>query len=271
MNKYFVDHPEMVLGDIVDGNKLYGKRSGTMVTAHEGADLKTELQEAVSKLSAQISNVKTNEVYKHSIEVDLTNAEKDTYFKDKSGSIGFLDTDGRITEKYEPKQAQNQRISAYIALRDCLQELMTAQEQDKPDTEIHGLQKQLNTLYDNFYETYGLLHSSRNRQILGKDNYYNLSTSLESEFDKDKLTKKSNIFTERTILPHKPVEHVETALEVLTLSMSEKGKVDMEYMQNLTEMTKEELASELKGKIYPVPTREEYQTASEYLSGDIYK
>jgi len=86
-----------------------------------------------------------------------------------------------------------------------------------------------------------------------------------------KLTKKSNIFTERTILPHKPVEHVETALEVLTLSMSEKGKVDMEYMQNLTEMTKEELASELKGKIYPVPTREEYQTASEYLSGDIYK
>jgi len=271
VNKYFVDHPEMVLGDIVDGNKLYGKRSGTMVTAHEGADLKTELQEAVSKLSAQISNVKTNEVYKHSIEVDLTNAEKDTYFKDKSGSIGFLDTDGRITEKYEPKQAQNQRISAYIALRDCLQELMTAQEQDKPDTEIHGLQKQLNTLYDNFYETYGLLHSSRNRQILGKDNYYNLSTSLESEFDKDKLTKKSNIFTERTILPHKPVEHVETALEVLTLSMSEKGKVDMEYMQNLTEMTKEELASELKGKIYPVPTREEYQTASEYLSGDIYK
>ncbi|MCD7740681.1 MAG: hypothetical protein LUI06_00480, partial [Ruminococcus sp.] len=282
LNKYFADNPDMVLGNIVDGNKLYGKRTGTMVTAHEGADLKIELQEAVSKLSAQISDVRANEVYSKSAlqvaEMGAENVEKDTFFKDKSGNICFKNAQGYLDAEKTLKNANSadyKRTSAYIGMRDCLRELMQAQEQDKPDDEIKALQTKLNTLYDGFYEKFGLLHDSKNRRVLGIDNYYNLSTSLESEVDKGVLVKKSNIFTERTIVPHKPVEHVDTALEALTLSMSEKGKVDMEYMQSLTEMSKGQLVSDLKGEIFLDPKSymagvEEYKTASEYLSGDIY-
>ena len=135
---------------------------------------------------------------------------------------------------------------------------------------ITDLQKQLNTSYDNFYKKYGLIHSQTNKRYFSEDISYNLVAGLEKSYDKNVLKEKSDIFTKRTIIPPKAVDHVETALEALTLSVSEKAQIDFEYMEKLTGMTEDELKHDLTGEIFKVPhTVNDYQTASEYLSGDI--
>ncbi len=279
LNKYFADHPDMVLGDVVEGNKLYGKRTGTMVTAHEGADLKTELQEAVSKLSAQISDVRANEVFKFSDKQLAATADElrpFSFFKDDRSDIylkGGTDQSGNydVTKVMDTKSKDYGRMSAFIEMRDTVRELLKVQAEDRPESEIQACQQKLSTQYDDFYQKYGLLHSRKNRSVLRDDCSYNLLLTLEKEFDKDKLIAKSDIFTKRTVKPSKPIEHVDTALEALAISMAETAKVDLAYMSKLTDMSQELLVSELKGEIFLVPNTEEYQSASEYLSGDIYE
>lgn len=279
VNKYFADHPDMVLGDVVEGNKLYGKRTGTMVTAHEGTDLKTELQDAVLKLSAQISDVRANEVFKFSdIQLAVTADELRpfSFFKDGKRDIylkGGTDQSGNydVTKVMDTKSKDYGRMSAFIEMRDTVRELLKVQAEDRPEKEIQASQQKLSTQYDDFYKKYGLLHSRKNRSVLRDDCSYNLLLTLEKEFDKDKLIAKSDIFTKRTVKPSKPIEHVDTALEALAISMAETAKVDLAYMSKLTDMSQELLISELKGEIFLVPNTEEYQSASEYLSGDIYE
>ena len=150
-----------------------------------------------------------------------------------------------------------------------MRELLRVQADDKPENEIKAVQQKLSSQYDDFYKKYGLLHSRKNRQVLRDDCSYNLLLTLEKEFDKDKLIEKSDIFTKRTVRPSKPIEHVDTALEALAISMAETAKVDLEYMSKLTDMSQELLIAELKGEIFLVPNTGEYQPASEYLSGDI--
>ncbi|MBR4318996.1 MAG: DEAD/DEAH box helicase family protein, partial [Oscillospiraceae bacterium] len=172
--------------------------------------------------------------------------------------------------RFDKTNSQHKRFKAFIALRDTTRELLTAQEFDKPDAEIKALQGKLTTLYDDFYKKYGLIHSQTNKRYFSEDVSYNLVAGLEKKFDKTKLIEKSDIFTQRTIQPPKAVEHVETALEALTLSIAEKAKVDFDYMSILTGMTENELKHDLTGEIFKVPhTENDYQTASEYLSGDI--
>lgn len=118
---------------------------------------------------------------------------------------------------------------------------------------LKQVQQKLSVQYDDFYKKYGLLHSRKNRQVLRDDCSYNLLLTLEKEFDKDKLIAKSDIFTKRTIRPSKPIEHVDTALEALAISMAETAKVDLEYMSKLTDMSQELLIAELKGEIFLVP------------------
>ena len=155
-------------------------------------------------------------------------------------------------------------------MRDTTRDLLEAQELDKPNSVITDLQKQLNTSYDNFYKKYGLIHSQTNKRYFSEDISYNLVAGLEKSYDKNVLKEKSDIFTKRTIIPPKAVDHVETALEALTLSVSEKAQIDFEYMEKLTGMTEDELKHDLTGEIFKVPhTVNDYQTASEYLSGDI--
>lgn len=272
INSYFAAHPEMVLGNIVAGNKLYGDMNDTMCIPTDGADLKLQLQEAVQNLNAKISDYRTVDVRKISEKPEVRIPEG-------LRNYSFFEADNRIYFKYnnqsckwrmDNKHKNHARAKAYIALRDCTRELLDAQEQDKPDSVISDLQDKLNTLYDTFYAKYGLLHSQSNKRLFSEDISYPLISSLEAKIDKEKLLTKSDIFTKRTIMPAKPVAHVETAMEALTLSVAERAAVDFEYMERLTDISKNILIEELRGEIYPNPMRKgEYLTASEYLSGDI--
>lgn len=277
VNNYFAENPEMVLGTIVEGNKLYGRNDDTMCIPIEGADLRQQIHEAVQKLDTQISAVKTNEVFRFSDkQVTMTAAELRpfSFFKDDKGDIYLKGGESKlgnfdVSKVMDTKSKDYGRMTAFIDLRDTVRELLRVQADDKPENEIKAVQQKLSSQYDDFYKKYGLLHSRKNRQVLRDDCSYNLLLTLEKEFDKDKLIEKSDIFTKRTVRPSKPIEHVDTALEALAISMAETAKVDLEYMSKLTDMSQELLIAELKGEIFLVPNTGEYQSASEYLSGDI--
>ena len=277
VNSYFAENPEMVLGTIVEGNKLYGRNDDTMCIPIEGADLRQQIHEAVQKLNAQISQVKTNAVFQFSDkQVTMTAAELRpfSFFKDDKGDIYLKGGESKlgnfdVSKVMDTKSKDYDRMTAFIDLRDTVRELLKVQADDRPENEIKAIQQKLSVQYDDFYKKYGLLHSRKNRSVLRDDCSYNLLLTLEKDFDKDKLIAKSDIFTKRTVRPSKPIEHVDTALEALAISMAETAKVDLEYMSKLTDMSQKLLIAELKGEIFLVPNTEEYQSASEYLSGDI--
>lgn len=269
INKYFEQNPDMVLGTVIEGNKLYG--SGTMVVAEDGADLKAQLSRAVSKLSAEISKEPARDVYAktNNQTVQIPSELRNLSYFEFNNNIYFKTSENECDFKYNSKDKEYDRIKAYIGLRDCTRDLLTAQEQDKPDSEIEALQAKLNTLYDSFNKKYKLLHSRTNKSMLKDDISYSLVSALEKKIENNKLIEKSDLFTKRTIKPAKVVSHVDTALEALMLSISEKAKIDFAYMEKLTDLSKTALIDELHGQIYSVPGTDEYQSSSEYLSGDI--
>ena len=273
INKYFEQHPDMVLGTVVEGNKLYG--SGTMVVAEDGFDLKSALHEAVGKLSAEISHERGRDVYAKTadgVQVQIPSNLRNYSFFMSDDQVFFKKNNAACEFRFDKGTAQHKRFKAFIELRDLTRELIEAMELDKPDAVIKDLQAKLNVAYDDFYKKFGLIHSQTNKRYFAEDVSYNLVAGLEKSYDKTKLLEKSDIFTKRTIVPPKAVEHVDTALEALTLSIAEKARVDFEYMSSLTGMTEDELKHDLTGNIFKIPhTENEYQTASEYLSGDIRK
>lgn len=277
VNSYFAENPEMVLGTIVEGNKLYGRNDDTMCIPIEGADLRQQIHEAVQKLNARISQVKTNTVFQFSDkQVTMTAAELRpfSFFKDDKGDIYLKGGESKlgnfdVSKVMDTKSKDYDRMTAFIDLRDTVRELLKVQADDRPENEIKAVQQKLSVQYDDFYKKYGLLHSRKNRSVLRDDCSYNLLLTLEKDIDKDKLIAKSDIFTKRTVRPSKPIEHVDTALEALTISMAETAKVDLAYMSKLTDMSEEMLISELKSEIFLDPDTNTYQSASEYLSGDI--
>ena len=273
INKYFEQHPDMVLGTVVEGNKLYG--SGTMVVAEDGFDLKSALHEAVGKLSAEISHERGRDVYAKTadgVQVQIPSKLRNYSFFMSDDQVFFKKNNAACEFRFDKGTAQHKRFKAFIELRDLTRELIEAMELDKPDAVIKDLQAKLNVAYDDFYKKFGLIHSQTNKRYFAEDVSYNLVAGLEKSYDKTKLLEKSDIFTKRTIVPPKAVEHVDTALEALTLSIAEKARVDFEYMSSLTGMTEDELKHDLTGNIFKIPhTENEYQTASEYLSGDIRK
>lgn len=277
VNSYFAENPEMVLGTIAEGNKLYGRNDDTMCIPIEGADLRQQIHEAVQKLNAQISQVKTNAVFQFSDKQVTTTATElcpFSFFKDDKGDIYLKGGESKlgnfdVSKVMDTKSKDYDRMTAFIDLRDTVRELLKVQADDRPENEIKAVQQKLSVQYDDFYKKYGLLHSRKNRSVLRDDCSYNLLLTLEKDIDKDKLIAKSDIFTKRTVRPSKPIEHVDTALEALTISMAETAKVDLKYMSKLTDMSQELLIAELKGEIFLVPNTGEYQSASEYLSGDI--
>lgn len=271
INQYFADNPDMVLGKVVEGNKLYG--SGTMVVAEDGFDLRSALNEAVGKLSAEISHDKARDVYaktEQGLAVKIPSDLRNFSFFMQDDAVYFKKNAVSFEQRVDKKNAQFSRYKAFIELRDITRELIQAQELNKPDSIIADLQAKLGKSYDDFYNKYGLIHSKTNKRYFNEDISYNLVAGLEKKIDKDKLVEKSDIFTKRTICPPKAVECVETAMEALTLSVAEKAKVDFDYMSKLTGMSEDELKQELVGEIFKIPhTENTYQTASEYLSGDI--
>lgn len=274
INQYFAEHPDMILGEIVEGNKLYGR--GTTCLPFEGADLKEQLAEAVSKLSATISDVRANDVYQKVNGIIVTPPEqlRNYSFFEQENTIYYKTTDKACEARCNHGSKDFKAVKAFIELRDTTRELLAAQEQDQPDSQIQALQKKLNTQYDTFQQKHGLLHSKHNKSLLSDDVSYNLVTALEKKYDLSKGTaEKSDIFTKRTIKPPKAVEHVDTAMEALTLSMAEKAHVDIGYMQLLTGESKDELLQDLRGELFLVPFvgDDTYQSKAEYLSGDIYQ
>lgn len=271
INKYFAENPDMVLGKVVEGNKLYG--TGTMVIADENSDLSEQLKSAVSKLSATISDEKARDVYAKNADgeqLKIPSNLRNYSFFEQDNKIYFKTANQVCHCRFDTTNSQYQRAKAFINLRDLTRELIEAQELNKSDDVIKNLQSKLTFAYDNFYKKYGLIHSQSNKRYFSDDVSYNLVAGLEKKYDKTKLIEKSDIFTKRTIQPPKAVEHVETAIEALTLSVAEKAKVDFEYMSSLTGMTEDELKHDLQGEIFKIPhTENTYQTASEYLSGDI--
>lgn len=273
INKYFEQHPDMVLGTVVKGNKLYG--SGTMVVAEDGFDLKSALHEAVGKLSAEISHERGRDVYAKTadgVQVQIPSNLRNYSFFMSDDQVFFKKNNAACEFRFDRGTAQHKRFKAFIELRDLTRDLIEAMELDKPDSVIKDLQTKLNVAYDDFYKKYGIIHSQTNKRYFSEDVSYNLVAGLEKSYDKTKLLEKSDIFTKRTIVPPKAVEHVDTALEALTLSVAEKARVDFSYMSGLTSMTEDELKRDLTGAIFKIPhTENGYQTASEYLSGDIRK
>lgn len=273
INKYFEQHPDMVLGTVVEGNKLYG--SGTMVVAEDGFDLKSALHEAVGKLSAEISHERGRDVYAKTtdgVQVQIPSNLRNYSFFMSDDQVFFKKNNVACEFRFDKGTAQHKRFKAFIELRDLTRELIEAMELDKPDSVIKDLQTKLNVAYDDFYKKFGLIHSQTNKRYFAEDVSYNLVAGLEKSYDKTKLLEKSDIFTKRTIVPPNAVEHVDTALEALTLSIAEKARVDFEYMSGLTGMTEDELKHDLTSEIFKIPhTENEYRTASEYLPGDIRK
>lgn len=277
VNKYFENNPQMILGEMAEGNKLYG--TGTICMPTDG-DLVHKLNEAVSNIHAEFTAVKSEiEPLQNSTimpQSDLRNysifsQNNDIYYLENDNITCFSDIWGK---KYNEKNIE--RAKLYIEIRDTVRDLLAIQQKNEPyvDDKIHDLQIKLNALYDNFNAKYGLINNAYNKQLFRKDVSFPLMLSLEEVKD-NKLLRKSDIFTKRTIRIPEVVEKVDTPLEALSLSVVEKGKVDLDYMSSLTDISKETIIDKLKGEIYPVPELSTddniiYQTASEYLSGDIY-
>lgn len=286
VNNYFVEHPKMILGEVVEGNKMFGRTDDTMcVPFNDGRTLSELLSSAVKNINFEysasaeklipVSEHLTAEPLKLRLQ-SFYRRNGDIYFygSDKSGKIVNVSADKALGKKLN-----HERINSFIDIRDTLRELLDVQQYDNKDSEIAQLQEKLNNCYDSFYSKYGLLHSSYNHSLLNSDGAYPLVASLEADFAKDNnlLVKKSDIFTERVNKPTATISHVDTAEEALAVCVAEKGVIDFEYMSQITDVPPEDLKIGLreKGEIFAVPSYTgdedyEYQTASEYLSGDIY-
>lgn len=273
INPYFQQHPEMVLGEqeIVSGP--YGPQ--LICKPYPDRDFKELLEQTVENLEAEITDYEVEELVEeedHSIPADPSVA-----------NFSYTVYDGKIyyreNSRMKPVElsvtAQN-RVKGMIAIRDCTRELITYQAEGYPDEEIERQQKKLNHLYDLFQRKYGLLNSRANSMAFSDDSSYPLLCSLEIVAEDGTLERKADMFTKRTIKPHETVTKVDTASEALSLSLSEKACVDMEYLCSLTGKSAGEVEEELKGVIFRLPESEgmeqpRFVSEDEYLSGNVRK
>ena len=273
MNSYFIDHPDMVLGEM----KMVSGPFGPTPTCEPYPEhpLEALLAEAVQNIHGEITAYDREEELEgedHSIEADpavrnfsYTLVDDQIYYRENS----------RMNPVEVSKTAES-RIRGMIELRDCVRTLLEYQTEDYPDEEIQAQQAKLNTLYDAFTRKYGLINSRGNAIAFDQDSSYFLLCSLEILDEDRNLKRKADLFTKRTIRSHKPAEKVDTAVEALALSIGEKAHVDMDYMSRLTGKNEETLFSDLKGVIFLNPAytgesdgHEKYLPADEYLSGNV--
>ena len=282
MNRYFVQHPEMVLGDMVMESTRFGMDS--TCRSYEDADLSELLSEAVQNLHAQITDYEVEE---------LDEEEDRSIPADPSvRNFSFCLVDGKVYYRENSRMhpievsvtAEN-RIRGMIAIRECVRRLIEYQTEGYPDEDIQKEQAELNRLYDDYTKKYGLLSSRGNSLAFGEDSSYCLLCSLEVLDEEGNLKRKADMFTKRTIRPHEAVTSVDTASEALAVSISEKARVDMEYMAELSGKSEEELAADLSGVIFrDIQCAEEaavipkafvqveqfpFVAADEYLSGNV--
>ena len=271
MNSYFIDHPDMVLGEV----KMVSGPFGPAPTceAYPEQSLDSLLSEAIQNIHGEVLTYDREEELEgedHSIEADP--AVRNFSYTLVNGQIYYREN-SRMNPVEVSKTAES-RIRGMIELRDCVRTLLEYQTEDYPDEEIKAQQAKLNTLYDAFTRKYGLINSRGNAIAFDQDSSYFLLCSLEILDEDRNLKRKADLFTKRTIRSHKPAEKVDTAVEALALSIGEKARVDMEYMSRLTGKDEENLFSDLKGVVFLNPNykegvNEKYLPADEYLSGNV--
>ena len=265
VNRYFIDHPEMVLGTPSAESTQYGRQDYT-VAPIEGADLSEQLHEAVQNIHGEYTEREMEEAEN----TDILPADPDVRnysFTLVDGEVYYRE--GGIMVRQSVSAAMTERIKGLMELRDCTRRLIQLQTEDASDAEIAAEQRRLNRLYDAYTAKHGLISNRENKRAFSDDSSYYLLCSLEILDEDGKLERKADMFTRRTIQPHRPVEHTETAAEALAVSLNELGRVDMEYMSRLCGKNEVEIAAELSGVIFRVPGTERYVTADEYLSGNV--
>ena len=269
-NRYFVEHPEMVLGEMVMESTQYGMDS--TCRPYENVSLETLLAGAVENIQAEIAEYETDE---------LVEEEDNSIPADPSvANFTFTIYDGKIyyreNSRMKPVElsvtAAN-RVKGMVAIRDCVRELIAYQTEGYADTVIEEQQRKLNHLYDMFQKKYGILNARANSMVFSDDNSYPLLCSLEIVAEDGVHARKADMFHKRTIKPHQAVTKVDTASEALSLSLSEKARVDMDYMCSLTGKNAEEIEQELSGVIFRLPDvaggEPEFVSEDEYLSGNV--
>jgi N12 class adenine-specific DNA methylase len=277
VSRYFVQHPDMVLGRMVRDKSMYGGEETACVPI-EGANLAGQLKTAMAKIDGEILDyaLEPEEKERESIPADpnvrnwsYAIYEDEIYYRENS----------RMFRTGLPS-LQAGRLRGLIELRDCARTLIDCQYQERGGEEIAEQQEKLNALYDRFTSEYGLINDKANARAFAGDSGYYLLCTLEVLNEDKRLERKADIFTKRTIKPYSVPDRVETANEALLLSISEKAGVDLDYMVSLTGMEKEKIIEDLKGIIFPNPEKTEtdgderilhYETAGEYLSGNIGK
>ena len=276
MNSYFVQNPEMVLGEM----KTVSGRFGQQVTCEpytDSSSLADLLSDAIANIHGEISDYE-NDVATDELEEDMS-IPADASVKNFSYSVVndklYFRENSRMIPVTVSATAES-RIKGLIIIRDCTRNLIELQADDYPEEDIKAAQELLNAKYDNFTEKYGLINSRANKSAFSDDSSFALVSALEILGDEGQLERKADIFFKRTIMPHKPITQVDTASEALAVSIGEKACIDMEYMQSLTGKEENELFNDLKGVIFLNPLYEgnnenlsKYFTADEYLSGNV--
>ena len=270
INNYFIHHPEMILGRQSAESTQYGKQDFT-VEPIEGADLSAQLHEAVQHIggiyqAAELPDLGEEDQIQDTIPADpdvknysYTLVDGEVYYRENS-----------VMVKPDLNATAKERVKGMIELRDCVQSLISQQMDGFiSDMTIQQTQQKLNRLYDTFTSKYGLINARANSLAFSDDSSYYLLCSLEILNENGDLERKADIFTKRTIKPHEVVTSVDTASEALALSISEKACVDMHYMAQLSGKSQDELIDELNGVIFLDPTHGNWQTADEYLSGNV--
>lgn len=273
MNAYFVDNPEMVLGDMQMVSGPHGMESACI--AYENAELGDLLRDAIQNIHAEITELALDDI---EAEEDLSiPADPDVR------NFSFTVVDGKIYYRENSRMnpvdvsaTAESRIKGMISIRDCVRTLIEYQTEDYPDADIKAEQEKLNRLYDDFSKKYGLISARANNSAFNSDSSYCLLASLEVLDDEGNFIRKADMFSKRTIKQKVTVQSVDTASEAYALSLAEKARVDMPYMSQLTGRTEQELFEDLKGVIFlnPMHTSEEdgrpkYLPADEYLSGNV--
>lgn len=277
VNSYFAEHPEMVLGTMIRENSLYGGANETACVPFEGTELSEQLAEAVKHIGgeyreAELPDVTEVEAIPETIPADpnvknfsYTVVDGDVYYRTNS-----------VMVKPDLNTTVRERVKGMVELRQQVSNLIQAQMDNVDDATLTTLQDQLNSRYDAFTARFGLINSRGNANAFADDASYYLLCSLEVLNEQGELQRKADMFTKRTIRQQAVISHVDTAVEALAVSISERAKVDLDFMEQLTDMDKEALTTDLRGVIFPVPNHEthtplyeSYVTADEYLSGNV--
>lgn len=272
MNKYFVDNPDMVLGNMKTVSGRFGPESTCI--PYEDRSLEKLLDVAVKNIQGQITEVQIGDEFEEDLSIPALPDVRNFSYTVVDGKIYFREN-SRMTPVDVSATAEN-RIKGMIFIRDSTRKLIELQTDDYPEEDILAEQKNLNELYDKFTAKYGLINSRANKSAFGEDASYHLISALEILGENGTLERKADMFTKRTIKPHIPVTEVDTPSEALAVSMGERAKIDIEYMSNLCHKSEKEIYDELQGVIFlnpeynaDNPTAQKYLMADEYLSGNV--